>query len=344
MSKIQLNSTRIVGDFLQPYIVAELNTSHFGDVEKAKEMIQAAKKAGCDCVKFQSWSEDSLYSETYYSENPMARRFIKRFSFSAEDLLLLSEYCRDLGIDFASTPYSKEEVDFLVNKCQVPFLKVASMDLVNLDLLAHMATTQFPIVLSTGMGSMVEIEKAVETITKNGNTSVCILHCVSLYPTQTKEMNLHNILGLRESFSSFPIGFSDHSEGSSLAIAATALGAALIEKHFTLDKTKIGMDNQMAMESDELTQMIRGCRDVFDSLGQKERVVSNPEISQRKVMRRSLVSIREISVGEILHRDDITFKRPGNGIQISDLQSVIGKKIVKNIPKDSIIDASNLET
>jgi sialic acid synthase SpsE len=344
MSKIQLNSTRVIGDFLQPYIVAELNTSHFGDVDKAKEMIQAAKAAGCDCVKFQSWSEDSLYSETYYSENPMARRFIKRFSFSAEELLLLSEYCRDLGIDFASTPYSKEEVDFLVNKCQVPFLKVASMDLVNLDLLAHMATTQFPIVLSTGMGSILEIEEAIETITKNGNTSVCILHCVSLYPTQTKEMNLQNILGLRESFSNFPIGFSDHSEGSSLAIAATALGAALIEKHFTLDKTKIGMDNQMAMESDELTQMIRGCRDVFESLGQKERVVSNPEVTQRKVMRRSLVSTREISVGEILHRDDITFKRPGNGIQISDLHSVIGRKIVKNIPKDSIINVSNLET
>ena len=343
MSQIQLNSTRKIGDFLQPYIVAELNTSHFGDVEKAKEMIRAAKEAGCDCVKFQSWSEDSLYSETYYSENPMARRFIKRFSFSAEELLILSEYCRNLEIDFASTPYSKEEVDFLVNKCQVPFLKVASMDLVNLDLLSYMASTQYPIVLSTGMGSIEEIEKAVETITKNGNTKICILHCVSLYPTQTKEMNLQNILGLRSSFTNFPIGFSDHSEGASLAIAATALGAALIEKHFTLDKTKIGMDNQMAMESDQLTQMIQGCKDVYESLGQKERAVSAAEVAQRKIMRRSLVSTREISVGEILQRQDITFKRPGNGIKISDLDSVIGKKVILSIPKDSIIEASNLE-
>jgi sialic acid synthase SpsE len=343
MSKIQLKSSRIVGDFLQPYIVAELNTSHFGDVEKAKEMIQAAKEAGCDCVKFQSWSEDSLYSETYYAENPMARRFIKRFSFSADELLLLSEHCRTLEIDFASTPYSKEEVDFLVNKCDVPFIKVASMDLVNLDLLAHIASTQFPIILSTGMGSILEIEKAVQIITKNGNTSICILHCVSLYPTQMKEMNLYNILGLRDTFPDFPIGFSDHSEGSSLAIAATALGAALIEKHFTLDKSKIGMDNQMAMESDELTQMIRGCRDVFESLGQKERVVSDPEVTQRKIMRRSLVSTREISAGEIILGKDVTFKRPGNGIQISDLNSVIGKKVVRDIPKDSIIERSHLE-
>ena len=155
MSQIQLRSRKKIGDFLQPYIVAELNTSHFGDVEKAKEMIRAAKEAGCNCVKFQSWSEDSLYSETFFSENPMARRFIKRFSFSAGELLLLSDYCRDVDIDFASTPYSKEEVDFLVNKCKVPFLKVASMDLVNLDLHTHMANTQCPIVLSTGMGSIV---------------------------------------------------------------------------------------------------------------------------------------------------------------------------------------------
>jgi sialic acid synthase SpsE len=343
MSQIQLNSMRKIGDYLQPYIVAELNTSHFGDVEKAREMIRAAKVAGCDCVKFQSWSEDSLYSETYYSENPMARRFIKRFSFSAEELLLLSEYCREIDIDFASTPYSKEEVDFLINKCQVPFLKVASMDLVNTDLLAHMASTQFPIILSTGMGSIEEIQKAVDTIIKNGNTRICILHCVSLYPTQTKEMNLQNILGLRDTFSDFPIGFSDHSEGASLAIAATAFGAALIEKHFTLDKSKIGMDNQMAMESDQLTQMIQGCKDVFESLGQKARVVSNPEILQRKTMRRSLVSTREIFEGEILQRQDITFKRPGNGIQISDLDLVIGKKIVKKISEDSIIESSNLE-
>jgi sialic acid synthase SpsE len=343
VSNFKLDSSRDIGDFKSPYIVAELNTSHFGDIEKAKEMIEAAKKAGCDCVKFQSWSEESLYSETYYARNPMARRFIKKFSFSADELFLLSKFCKDLEIDFSSTPYSKEEVDFLVDKCKVPFLKVASMDLVNLDLLAHMSSKQIPIVLSTGMGSIEEIEKAVETIIESGNNRICILHCVSLYPTQTQEMNLQNILGLREIFGDFPIGFSDHSEGSALAIAATALGAALIEKHFTLDKTKIGMDNQMAMETNELAQMIQGCRDVFEALGQKERKVSESEINQRKIMRRSLVTNRDLAVGHTIQRDDIIFKRPGDGIQISDIDSVIGKTVTKNIQSNCIIDESDIE-
>jgi sialic acid synthase SpsE len=343
VSYFNLDSSRVIGDFKSPYIVAELNTSHFGDIEKAKEMIVAAKKAGCDCVKFQSWSEESLYSETYYARNPMARRFIKRFSFSADELFILSEFCGELKIDFSSTPYSREEVDFLVEKCQVPFLKVASMDLVNLDLLEHMSSKQIPIVLSTGMGSIQEIQEAVETISKFGNKRICILHCVSLYPTQTKEMNLQNILGLREIFGDFPIGFSDHSEGSPLAIAATALGAALIEKHFTLDKTKIGMDNQMAMETDELAHMIQGCRDVFESLGQKERQVSDAEINQRKIMRRSLVSSRDLAVGHVIQRDDIIFKRPGDGIQISDIDSVIGKTVIKGISSSCIIELSDFE-
>jgi N-acetylneuraminate synthase len=214
------------------------------------------------------------------------------------------------------------------------------MDLINLDLLTHMAKSRTPIVLSTGMGSIEEIQMAIDTITMNGNNKICILHCVSLYPTKTSEMNLQNILGLREIFSEFPIGFSDHSEGSALAIAATALGAALIEKHFTLDRTKIGMDNQMAMESSQLKQMIEGCRDAYASMGRLERVVSESEISQRKLMRRSLVSARELKVGDILQMEDLVFKRPGNGIQISDLKNVIGKRMVNNVPKDFIIKFS----
>lgn len=343
MSKIKLNTDRVIGDYESPYVVAELNTSHFGDVEKAKEMIRAAKSAGCDCVKFQSWSEESLYSETYYADNPMARRFIKRFSFSPEELFLLSEYSREIGIDFASTPYSIEEVDFLVEQCNVPFLKVASMDLVNSDLLAHMAGKNTSIVLSTGMGTLEEIEAAIKTLTQNGNTRICILHCVSLYPTQTSEMNLRNILGLREKFNNFPIGFSDHSEGAALAIASVALGAALIEKHFTLDKSRIGMDNQMAIEADQLSMMIQGCKDTFTALGGTERVVSNSEILQRKTMRRSLVSARALKAGDILQREDLVYKRPGDGIQISDISRVIGRRVTKDIPQDVVINPTDFE-
>ena len=344
MSQFKLNTSRTIGDYESPYVVAELNTSHFGDVEKAKEMIRVAKSAGCDCVKFQSWSEKSLYSETYYADNPMARRFIKKFSFSPDELLLLSKYCREIGIDFASTPYSKEEVDFLVEMCEVPFLKVASMDLVNSDLLEHMAQKNTPIVLSTGMSTIEEIESAVKNLAQNGCSRICILHCVSLYPTQSSEMNLLNILGLREKFSTYPIGFSDHSEGASLAIASVALGAALVEKHFTLDKSKIGMDNQMAVQSDQLSLMIQGCRDVFNSLGKKERVVSELELLQRRTMRRSLVSSRALKAGDVLKREDLAFKRPGDGIPISDIDQLIGKTLKRDISTDVVIAYSDIES
>jgi N-acetylneuraminate synthase len=343
VSQLQLNASRVIGDFLPPYIVAELNTSHFGDLEKAKEMIRIAKVAGCDCVKFQSWSEESLYSETYYVQNPMAKRFVKHFAFTAKELLSLSEYCREIKIDFASTPYSNEEVDFLVNECEVPFLKVASMDLVNKDLLSYMAQSKLPVVLSTGMSSIEEIRDAVKLVFENGNNRLCLLHCVSLYPTKVEEMNLQNIIGLREEFVGVPIGFSDHSEGSALAIAATAFGAAIIEKHFTLDKTKIGMDNQMAMESKEFEQLIEGCLNVNSALGGKQRVVSDSELRQRKIMRRSVVARRDIVAGETVGPLDISFKRPGNGIPLSEVNLVLGKKVIRNISRDFLILDTDLE-
>lgn len=343
MTNIELQNSKVLGDYKNPYIVAELNTSHFGDLQKAKEMIDAAKSSGCDCVKFQSWSEDTLYSETFYLKNPMARRFIRKFSFSAPELLSLSNYCKDVDIDFASTPYSNNEVDFLVDKCNVPYLKVASMDLVNLDLLAHMARKEVPIILSTGMATLDEIEISVAMIKKEGNSRVCILHCVSLYPTKNEDMRLLNILGLREKFPEYAIGFSDHSEGVELAVAATALGAALIEKHFTLDKSKIGMDNQMAIESEDLKAMVSACRKVSQALGARERLVSAAEIQQRDVMRRSLVSARKILKGEILREGDIQFKRPGNGMSLSSLPAILGKTAVKDIDFDVLIQESDLE-
>jgi sialic acid synthase SpsE len=343
MPELILQNGKVIGDYLQPYIVAELNTSHFGDTEKAKEMVRAAKLSGCDAVKFQSWSEDTLYSESFYLRNPMARRFIKRFSFSQEQLFEIKEFCALLEIDFSSTPYSELEVDFLVQACDVPFLKVASMDIVNMQLLGHMAKSGRPIVLSTGMSDLSEIQSAVETIEKNGGERICILHCVSLYPTKSEEMNLLNILGLRKKFSRYPVGFSDHSEGTNLPIAATALGSALIEKHFTLDKSRIGLDNQMAVEFDELEVMVQGCRDVYKSLGSTSRVVSQAELNQRKIMRRSLVSARGIKSGEILTRNDLSYKRPGDGLTQEDGESLIGKISKRDIAEGIIISLDDFE-
>ena len=343
MAELFLQNGKLIGDFLDPYIVAELNTSHFGNTEIAKEMVRAAKIGGCDAVKFQSWSEDTLYSETFYLRNPMARRFIKRFSFSQEQLFEIKEFCTEIEIDFSSTPYSELEVDFLVQECDVPFLKVASMDIVNMQLLSYMAKSDRPIILSTGMSDLSEIESAVETIEKNGGQRICILHCVSLYPTRAEEMNLLNILGLREKFPQYPVGFSDHSEGTNLPIAATSLGSALIEKHFTLDKSRIGLDNQMAIEFGQLEAMVQGCRDVHKSLGSTSRVVSQGEINQRKIMRRSLVTAREIKSGEVLSKSDLSYKRPGDGLSQGEAENIVGKISKRDIAQGIMVSLDDFE-
>ena len=270
---VKLNDGFEVSNYWTPYFIAELNTSHFGDIEVAKKMISKAKEAGVNCIKLQSWSTDSLYSKSYYNSNPIAKRFIKKFSLNEEGLMELKKFCDKLKVSFASTPYSKKEVDFLVDECKVTFIKIASMELNNLDYIEYIGNKKIPIVLSTGMGDINEIKKAVKTIEKTGNEKICILHCVSLYPTDDEKMNLNNIIGLREIFK-YPIGYSDHSEGIYMPIASVALGAGLIEKHFTLSKSDIGMDNQMATEPDEMKELIYYCNKTYNSMGIKDREVS----------------------------------------------------------------------
>ena len=300
-------------------------------------MIFEAKKAGCDCVKFQSWTSDTLYSKTYYEENPIAKRFINGFSFSKAQLESLVEYSRECEISFSSTPYSKEEVDFLVNECSVPFVKVASMDLNNHYFLNYIGQTGVPIVLSTGMGDFNEIESAITTLENTGNKNICILHCVSIYPPEISSIRLNNIAGLRSKFSNYPVGFSDHSLGFEIPSAAVALGACLIEKHFTLDKSRIGMDNQMAMEPDEMISLVNSCHNVYQSLGTDERILQSEEIKKRKEMRRSIVSSKFLKAGTKLIQSDFDFKRPGTGLEPNKASELIGRILKKDLDKDSFI-------
>jgi N-acetylneuraminate synthase len=336
MARVQLSNNRFIEDFAEPYIIAEINTSHFGRYELAVKMIDEARRIGVNCVKFQSWSESSLYSQTYYDKNPIAKRFIKKFSMNSTELLALATYCKEIGIDFASTPYSIPEVDFLVDICKVPFIKVASMDINNEPFLRYLAQKKTPIVLSTGMSTIAEIRFAVKTIVASGNNDIIILHCVSLYPTTPNDIHLKNIIGLRDEFPSFPIGFSDHSIGPEIAIASVAFGAAIIEKHFTLDRTIIGMDNQMAMEVDDMRFLINSCRNVNIALGSTKRILSNPEIEQRSTMRRSAVAASNLLSGHILQYSDVDFKRPGTGISPSALESIVGRRLNRNIAIDTV--------
>lgn len=337
MPQLTLLDSTVIGTSEKPYFVAEVNSSHNGDVEVAKAMIKAAAECGCDCVKFQSWSPETLYSKSYYDANPIAKRFVKKFSLSAEQLALLAEFSRENGIAFSSTPYSESEVDELITKCKAPYIKIASMELNNPKFLEYIGRTGAPIVLSTGMGDMDEIRKAVKTIESTGNNKICLLHCISIYPCEVSTVNLNNIVMLQKEFPDYPIGFSDHSVGTELAAAAIALGACFIEKHLTLDKTKIGMDNQMATEPEEMAKLVKQCCNVHSAMGSYERVVREDELKQRLNMRRSLVYVRDMKAGEIISEKDIISKRPGTGFAPDTIDKLIGKALSRDVIADTLV-------
>jgi N-acetylneuraminate synthase len=267
-----------------------------------------------------------LYSNEYYKENPIARRFVKKFSMSEQQLKELSEYSRSIGIDFASTPYSTEEVDFLIKQCQVPFIKVASMDINNYPYLRYLAQSGSAIILSTGMADFEEIIKAIDILETSGAKNVCVLHCVSVYPVDPQFVNLKNITTLKSTLTNHAIGYSDHTLGIDVGAASVALGACVIEKHVTLDKTIIGMDNQMAI-----------------ALGKFEREVSSDELKQRAKMRRSLIVNTDLNPGDVLTKENLGAKRPGTGISVSEWDLYLGKVVNKKIEKDSLIFPKDLE-
>lgn len=339
---IKLRSSSIIGENIKPYIIAEMNTSHFGNMETAKKMIEEAKKADCDCVKFQSWSADSLYSKSFYDENPIAKRIINKFALNDDEMTEVAKYCKEIGIDFSSTPYSNSEVDFLINDCDAAFIKIASMELNNHPFLEYIGKTGAPIILSTGMGELKEIKKAVKTIENTGNKNICILHCISIYPCETSTINLKNISGLIKEFPDYLIGYSDHSVGTEMASAAIALGACVIEKHFTLDSSRIGMDNQMASEPDEMTQMVQNCKNVQIALGSPNRTVLFDELEQRKNMRRSVIASKDLKAGSKISIVDLDVKRPGTGIPPEEMKTLVGKILNRDIEANTLIKKSDI--
>jgi len=343
MAKILLKDGKSIEDFSIPYIVAEVNSSHYGNIETARKMINAAKEAGCDCVKFQSWSLESLYSKTYYDKNPITKRIVSKFSLNQDELLEMANYCKEIGIDFSSTPYSEPEVDFLVERCEVPFIKIASMEINNYDFLEYIAKKGLPIVLSTGMSEIEEVKKAVEIIETAGNSQIVLLHCISIYPADPKTINLNNIPMLRELFPNYPIGFSDHTLGCEISCAATALGTALIEKHLTLDKTKMGMDNNMAIEPEEMKTLVDNCHNVQFAIGSRERIVREDERAQRLKMGRSVIALRDLEAGTVLTREMLGVKRPGDGISPDQIPSLIGKKLINVVAADCLINKEDIE-
>lgn len=325
-----------------PYFVAEVNSSHNGNVDKAKLMIDKACEIGCNAVKFQSWSAESLYASNYYTENPIAKRMIQKFALEEAELKDLARYCEKKKIDFSSTPYSRREVDFLVDECGARFIKIASMDINNLPFIQYIAKKKIPVILSTGMSAIDEIDLAVKTILDAGNNELCVLHCVSRYPVELEQSNLNNIKLLMDRYACC-VGYSDHTIGSEAAVASTVMGVGVIEKHFTLDNSVIGWDNQMATEPKEFEDMIKQCRRMKVAMGSYSRVVSKEEEEMRRKMRRSIVAKKNLQAGEMLELDMLDAKRPEGGISIGDYSQILGKRLKRDIAENEMIFTQDIE-
>ncbi|OGW83077.1 MAG: hypothetical protein A3C47_04635 [Omnitrophica bacterium RIFCSPHIGHO2_02_FULL_51_18] len=340
---------REIANFKKPYIIAELGANHNGDMAIAHKLIDAAKQAGCDCVKFQSWSKESLFSKKIYSvgadnlktkkagAEPSLKELLDKYSISKDSLREMAAYCSKAGIDFSSSAFCEEEVDFLCDELKVPFVKVASMDVNYHSFLDYMGKKGRPIVLSTGLSTMAEIESAVKVIEGTGNRNIAILHCVSIYPLSDKLVNLNNLDALRDRFPRYPIGFSDHTLGVAVALGAVAKGSSIIEKHFTLDRQMEGWDHAVSATPGEMKAIVEGSRRIAQALGSYERVVSETEKANISNYRRSLVAARRIESGQKIRREDLTAKRPGSGIPADQLASIIGKSAKRTIEADELL-------
>jgi len=349
MASIELFNNRIIEDYGKPYIIAELGSNHNGDMDIARRMIYEAKQAGCNCVKFQSWSKDTIFSKKVYKDNYFLKddyrnrkdftleQIVDKFSISEIELYDMKKYCDELEIDMTSTPFSRNEVDFLVDVCNVPFIKIASMDLTNYPFLRYIAKKNLPILLATGLSEASEIDKAIRTIETEGNRQICILHCISVYPPKHKDINLNNILGLRSSYPEYPIGFSDHSLGVEIPTAAVALGACVIEKHFTIDKDMFGWDHKISADFNEMRMLVTNARNVQLALGSTRRNVNDEEKKKRDAFRRSIVYSKNLPSGSVLHEEDLDFKRPGTGVPPEMLYYFLGKVLKRDVVYDDLL-------
>lgn len=331
------------------FIIAEAGVNHNGDINIAKKLVDKAKEAGVDAIKFQTFRAENLVTK----EAPKAEyqkettgdgsqfEMLKKLELSLEDHITLKRYCEEKGIMFISTPFDFESVD-LLEKTDVSLYKVSSGDLTNLPLLSYIANKNKPIILSTGMANLGEVEEAVETISKAGNDRTILLHCTSNYPTAYEEVNLRAMLTMKEAFK-LPVGYSDHTIGIEIPIAAVALGAKVIEKHFTLDRNMKGPDHRASIEPDELKIMVRSIRNIELAMGDGIKRCNKSEENIRKVARKSIVAGRDISKDEVITINNISFKRPEFGLKPKYVDLVVGKKARRNIKVNEFITFNDVE-
>ncbi len=345
MKKIKIGNKEI-HNFSKPYIIAEIGANHNGDMDLAKVMIDSAVECGADAVKFQSWSPTSLIAKEEYDRNQKyddspkkhfgsLKEMVEKYYLREEQHYELRDYCEGKDVDFCSSPFSPVEVD-LLEKCNVPFYKVASMDINNMQLLASIAEKGKPVVISTGMARMWEIDKAVEFLNKRNCTDIALLHCISIYPPLYEDIHLNNISMLQQAFG-LPIGFSDHTIGYSIPLASVALGSCIIEKHFTTDKNLPGWDHEISADPAEMKIICAESANIARSMGSFARIVSDAEEQKKLKFRRSIVVTNDLPAGHVLSESDLTSKRPGTGISPDMLDQFVGRKLTSAVEADTLL-------
>lgn len=326
------------------YIIAEAGVNHNGDFNLAKKMIYEAKQAGADAVKFQTFVSQNLvssfapkaeYQKKTTGSSESQQDMLKKLELSFGDFKLLQDYANKLNIDFLSTPFDEDSLEFL-KTLEMPFWKIPSGEITNLPYLMKIEETKKPIILSTGMSTLEEIEQALNVFKDYNRNNIILLHCNTEYPTPFNDVNLKAMKTLECKFK-VKVGYSDHTKGIEVAIAAVALGAVVIEKHFTLDKNMIGPDHKASLEPYELASMVNAIRNIEISLGNGDKNPSESEKKNISIARKSIVAKQEIKNGDVFTTDNITVKRPGDGISPMEWFNILGTTAQRDFDIDEKI-------
>jgi len=338
------------------FIIAEAGVNHNGKIELAFKLIDAARESGADAVKFQIFKADKVVSKyahlaSYQKQNMTTIKksqfeMVKELELSEEDFCKLKEYCDNAGIEFLTTPFDEESADVIFDL--VKRYKISSGEVVNHPFLEHISKKGKPIILSTGMCSLGEVEQAIRIIEENqpdiddNYSPLILMHCTTNYPCPYEEVNLKAMLTLKEAFK-LPVGYSDHSMGIEVPIAAVGMGAIVIEKHFTLNRNMKGPDHKASLEPHELKKMIQSIRNIEKALGDGIKRPNSSELEIMSYVRKSIVAKQDIPKGSLLSKKTIDIKRPGNGISPLDLDKIIGMKVTRSIAKDEVIKWDDLK-
>ncbi|MBZ9607792.1 N-acetylneuraminate synthase [Clostridium estertheticum] len=341
---------KAIGDGNSTFIIAEAGVNHNGDINIAKDMVDKAVFAGADAIKFQTFITEKLvtgyaemaeYQKDNIGKSDSQFNMLKKLELSRESFIEIQEYCIHKKIMFLSTPFDFESADFLAY-IGVEAFKISSGDLTNIPFLEHIARFNKPIILSSGMATLSEIEETINVINFLGNKEIAVLHCTSNYPAKLESVNLNAMNTIKKSFE-IVSGYSDHTEGITVPIAAVAMGANIIEKHFTMDKSMEGPDHKASLNPIELKEMVKAIRDVEIALGTGIKMYNFSEVDTMKAARKSIVAVRYIKAGESIRFSDLDYKRPGTGLPPKVYIDIVGRKTNRDIKIDEQISLNMVE-